>query len=611
MKNLVFIYLFTCVKSLKISYVPSILVKTTRITQQWSYSDFTEKLKEHQIEAASILDNGKGIIAIDNLHDPNVDPSSINLHAVISYQELTNKAVDILQHNSIPFDILLQKESQLSPLISFVFGFLIFNVIFRAITSQSGNGLTNPFQKQNSFDVVYPGEIEQRFKDVAGIDSIKNEVIEVVDYLKQSDKYDENGIRVPKGVLLEGPPGVGKTLLARATAGEANVPFISMSGSQFIEVFVGVGAQRVRNLFNTARSFDKCIIFIDEIDAIGKQRSSGGFNSGGNDEREQTLNQILTEMDGFKYVPGVIVMAATNRIDLLDSALVRPGRFDRKISVPLPNIVARKQIIKTLFPSYSNDEQVNELASLTNGFSGASISNLINEALILSIRNNNTSPSLNDFINAYEKIQIGLPVENTNIDSATKELVAYHEAGHALCAMYFNSTYNVSRVTIRPTSNGAGGYTLFTPDEKLANYPTKKYLLTQMILAMGGKAAEEILYRDKNFQKEDTIFDDEKDIFVTSGAVSDLQQVNQLAETYITKVGFGNKLTGYSSDNYLTSEYTKSLIDVEKENLVSNSYDKALTIIEKNKDLLTSIAQALIQNQTIRTDTFSSDIIYV
>ena len=609
-------------QAFRINYSPNILIKNTGITQQWSYSDFVERLNNHQVEAATILENAKGFVAIDNLHDLGTDPTSANLHAVSSYPDLTNKAVDLLQKNSIPFDVLNQGSGPnvIGTIFNFFIGFAFLNIIFRQILVMSGRGgnmdmpSVNPFEKRSSdMEITQPGEIEQRFKDVAGIDVIKNEVVEVVEYLKNSEKYLSMGAKVPKGILLEGPPGVGKTLLARATAGEAGVPFISVSGSQFIEMFVGVGASRVRKVFDTARSFEKCIVFIDEIDAVGKQRGGSGITGGGNDEREQTLNQILTEMDGFKTSSGIIVMAATNRIDLLDNALVRPGRFDRKISVPLPNLEARKQIIKTLFPSYTSESEVSELASLTNGFSGASISNLINEALIFAIRRNNTIPDQADFLDAFEKIQIGLPLDVTDLDLETKELVAYHEAGHTLISLYFNNTFNLSRATIKPTSNGAGGYTLFTPNEQFANYPNKKYILAQMILAMGGKAAEEILYRNKKFQYEDNILTSNSttDLFVTSGAVSDLQQVNNLAETYITKVGFGSNFNSYSSENYLTSEYTKAQIDKEKQDLVNDSYNKALKILEMNMNNLNYIANYLMQNQTMTSDSFKNKIIYI
>ena len=611
---------------IKMVEFPSQQIKNFPLTadNQWSYSNFLDQVKEHNVNSVSILNNQKGFIALDNQHELDQFGTQ-NLHGIQSFQDLNNNLIDILMKNKIPFDVLNVDASQTNPaigIIDFIFkitiGYFIINAIFSIIMrirggdvnlgdSPGGFGNINPLQQpKNDIEVYQPGEIEQRFSDVAGIDIIKNELVEVVDYLKNSTKFESAGAKIPKGVLLEGPPGVGKTLLARAVAGEAGVPFISVSGSQFIEMYVGLGASRVRKLFETARKFKNCIIFIDEIDAVGKQRGGSGITGGGSDEREQTLNQILTEMDGFKSRPGIIVMAATNRIDLLDQALTRPGRFDRKIGVPLPNFEARKKIIgiHCRDKKLSNDISFDQLSSLTSGFSGADIENLMNEACILSVRQDKNTISLDNILEAFEKIQIGLPTDNSNLEYETKELVAYHEAGHSLCALYFNNAFNFSKATIRATSNGAGGYTLFTPIERFNSYPTKKYLLAQLVVSLGGRAAEEVLYRKRNPLVDDNVFlnCDYYDLFVTAGAVSDLQTANSIAETYISRLGFGDDFLSYNVDNGFdskTSEFTKEKIDIEKRELINNCYNIAVNILEKNENYLNYIAQYLIYNQTL------------
>ncbi len=602
-----------------IDYLPNIQVQELgyKISQQWTYTDFLDKLKNHQIEAVSILSNQKGFVAFDNNH-PMGQIQPDNLHAVQSFQDLNSNLVDLLIKNKIPFDVLNVDASAVNnPLVNlidgafkFALGYIILSAIFNiGLRFLSGGGMNNinPLQSMKSdIEVIQPGDINQRFSDVAGIDIIKNELVEIVDYLKDSSKYDEAGAKVPKGVLLEGSPGVGKTLLARAVAGEAGVPFISVSGSQFIEMYVGLGASRVRKLFETASKFDNCIIFIDEIDAVGKQRGGGGITGGGNDEREQTLNQILTEMDGFKDRSGIIVIGATNRIDLLDSALTRPGRFDRKIGVPLPDFEARKKIfnIHSRGKKLSDKISLDELSSLSSGFSGADIENLMNEACILSVRNNQTEISNDNILDAFEKIQIGLPTDNTELDSDIKELVAFHEAGHSVCALYFQNAFNFSKATIRATSNGAGGYTLFTPIEKFNSYPTKKYMLAQLVVTMGGRAAEQVLYNNKENLEDDYIFIDSEydNLFVTAGAISDLQQANRIAENYISRFGFADDFLSYSVDDGFdsrTSEITKEKIDKHKRMLIGNCYNIAVEILETNRHYLDYIANYLISNQTI------------
>ena len=605
-----------------IDYIPNEVVKKlSSNVGEWTYSKFTEEVSNNHVEAVTLLDNSKGFIAIDNNHGSELIPG--NFHAVKTFEPLVNNAIQLLEKNHIPYDVFnipLPPKPLINTIVDNVFlGFLLYFVIttfipiiFRLIGMRLPNqpGLPgspmamNPFGGSNTeFDLLEPDSIDQTFADVAGIDTIKYELVEIVDYLTNPEKFALVDATIPKGVLLEGPPGVGKTLLARAVAGEAGVPFISVSGSQFIEMFVGLGAARVRRMFSEARKRGKCIIFIDEIDAIGKQRGGGGITGSGNEEREQTLNQILTEMDGFKQEPGIIVIAATNRADLLDSALVRPGRFDRKITVPMPDTLARTQIINllTINKTLASDVNIPELSQLTSGYSGAKIKYLLNEASILTARANKTTISRTSILEAIEKIEIGLPINKT-LDSKINELVAYHEAGHTLCTLYFDSLFNFSKATIKPTSNGAGGYTLFTPIESMNMYPTKKYFLSQLIISLGGRAAESILYNTSSLSKEDNIFNT-TDLFVTTGASQDLKQAYYLAEQYITNFGFGNEFLGYrgnlNSFDTHTSEFTKDKIDQQTQNLIMDAYQQSLDILTLNKNNLDLLGQYLITNDTI------------
>ena len=483
------------------------------------------------------------------------------------------------------------------------------------MTSLGSNPMDRLSPKPKLSDVE---KVNITFADVAGCDEAKNELVEVVDFLKNPDKYVNAGAKIPKGILLEGEPGTGKTLLARAVAGEAGVNFISASGSEFIEMFVGVGAARVRKLFDTAKEKSPCVIFIDEIDAIGRQRGAG-FNSG-NDEREQTLNQILTNMDGFEKTTGVIVVAATNRADILDSALVRPGRFDRKVNVPLPDTIGREAISLVHFrnKNVAKNVSLKEVATLTSGFSGADIANLANEAAIYSVRNNLTEITYDNIVDAYEKITIGLPAAVENRDEETIELVAYHEAGHTLLVMLFNDMFDIKRVTVNGNKGGAGGYTLFTPKEKYQSFPTKKFLLANLIIALGGRAAEVILY--ENYQStipssyaDDYVFSNIDNLDITTGASGDLKQANSIARQYVAQFGFDEMVGLYDSSagskpflgrdmamgGDKMSDETKKIIDKKVAELVEFAYSKAYQIINKNKHTLNAIASNLIENVTI------------
>merc|ERR1719327_2317401 len=369
------------------------------------------------------------------------------------------------------------------------------------------------------------------FADVAGAEGAKLELTEVVDFLKNPAKYSALGAKIPKGVIMEGPPGTGKTLLARAVAGEAGVPFVSASGSEFVEMFVGVGAARVRDLFGQAKKNAPCIIFIDEIDAIGRQRAGGGgggMGGGGNDEREQTLNQILTEMDGFEGNSGVIVIAATNRVDILDPALIRPGRFDRRVPVDLPDVKGRLEILKVHVRGkpLAKDFDLDIVAKRTTGFSGASLANLMNEAAIVAARNGKKEISYDEIDYAIDRQTVGMQKTTGMSFPKRQRLVAYHEAGHAIMGLLTPDYDMVTKVTIVPRTSGAGGFTLFTPPEERleSGMYTKKYLEGQLTVALGGRVAEEII-----FGKEE----------ITTGASNDLQQVRNIARRMVAQWGFG------------------------------------------------------------------------
>jgi len=431
-------------------------------------------------------------------------------------------------------------------------------------------------------------------KEWIGNPEVMEEVRDVISYLSKKEEYKKIGAEMPKGILLEGPPGTGKTLLAKAIAYETNSAFFSISGSEFVEVFVGVGASKVRKLFESARENAPSIIFIDEIDAIGKQRgNSASSSNGANDEREQTLNQILYEMDGFNNNDNIIVMGATNRKDILDQALLRPGRFDRIIRIPLPDKDSREKIIEFYLNNKKKEMHIdmNGIADLTSGFSGAQLKNLINEAAILSVRNNYTMIKENYIYDSFEKTVVGLLRNNLKTDNETINRVTIHEIGHALLVLKFKEYFDFKKVSIQSTYNGAGGYTLFTekPEIKNEGLYTKDILKKRLIIAMGGKAAESIYYGDE---------------FVSLGATQDLNQANKLAKQMICNYGMGEKLNVFYKDqeeNVFSgnsySEETKTLIDNESLDLVREAYKEAKNILSNNTEYFQFLCN-LLKNQT-------------
>ena len=584
---------------------------------EWTYNDLLINLQSNNVDSATILDNRDFILTIDKKYEDDIILFE-NIHVIKTMPSITESIIQRLNEYRVTYDISSYDISShgsnqlygyiwtavrlLCTYMAFMFCMNFIRII--VMKNNPLNSITN--MGNINTELVKPDMINTMFHDVAGCDEAKFELTEIIDFLKAPEKFVNAGAKIPAGVLLEGPPGTGKTLLARATAGEANVSFIPVSGSQFIEMFVGVGASRVRQLFELAEENKPCIIFIDEIDTIGRQRGSGF--AGGNDEREQTLNQILTSMDGFSKKNGIIVLAATNRADILDSALTRPGRFDRKINIGLPDIVGRKQIMNVHFndKKLSNDVDFDEFAALTAGFSGADIANLANEAAILSVRYN--EPFINNkcISDAFEKITIGLPKKHEIREGEVMELVAYHEAGHTMMVKLFDDFFDLRKVTINSNHNGAGGYTLFTPKERYANYPTKKFMLANIIVALGGRAAEVMLYKQDNDEdinySDDILFPKVNDLQITTGASNDLKQAHSIARRYVSLFGLGKHIGVYDSRMEETShmsEYTKETIDKEVKEMVKYAYMRALDILKCNEDAFHNLGKILLEKTVV------------
>lgn len=589
---------------------------------EWSYGDLVEQIQKKCVSFANIYNNNDMIIALDNNYSEYIDSS--NLHVIKSFPHLTSKIIDLLSSQHIPFSISTFNNniSFIQCIMVVINTYIIFiccRILFMSfqsynmrkyrnnkLTTTGFTGVFNQITNLNS-NIVNPNNIAVKFDDVAGCNEAKHELMEVVHFLKNPDKFNNAGACIPKGVLLEGNPGTGKTLLARATAGEAGVNFISASGSEFVEMFVGVGASRIRDIFKDARKSSPCIIFIDEIDAIGKQRGNGF--SGGNDERDQTLNQLLTSMDGFEKDTDIIVMASTNRVDVLDKALLRPGRFDRKIHVPLPDRQGRKEILKVHLKnkSMSINTDLNIIYDLTPGFSGADLANLANEAAIMSVRYNLNVIDNKCFMDAYEKVTIGIPRIEDNRDTETLKMIAYHESGHAIVAKYFSDFVDVRKVTINANNNGAGGYTLFTPKERYVSFPTKKYIFANMVIAMGGRAAETLLYdttdNDNIINPYEWNLDKNESLDVTLGSSNDVRRAMELSKQYINVFGIEDSLgSGILPEEQ--SDNTKDNIDLYSGKLISQAQKSALDILTKKITDLHNLSNLLTKVKTVDSDNF-------
>ena len=555
------------------------------------YSDFVEAVQANEISrvlispdrgTAQVVENS-GQRAVVNLA-PDKDLLKI----------LTEHNVDIaVQPSREPAAWQQAVGSLFFPLL------LLGGLFFLLRRAQGGGG--NPamsFGKSKARVQMEP-QTQVTFGDVAGIEGAKLELTEVVDFLKNPDRFTAVGAKIPKGVLLVGPPGTGKTLLAKAVAGEAGVPFFSISGSEFVEMFVGVGASRVRDLFENAKKNAPCIVFIDEIDAVGRQRGAG--LGGGNDEREQTLNQLLTEMDGFEGNTGIIIVAATNRPDVLDAALMRPGRFDRQVVVDRPDYSGRLQILevhargKTL----AKDVDLDKVARRTPGFTGADLSNLLNEAAILAARRQLTEISMDEVNDAIERVMAGPEKKDRVMSEKRKRLVAYHEAGHALVGALMPDYDPVQKISIIPRGQ-AGGLTFFTPSEERmeSGLYSRSYLQNQMAVALGGRVAEEIVYGEDE---------------VTTGASNDLQQVARVARQMITRFGMSDRLgpvaLGRSQGGMFLgrdiaaerdfSEDTAAAIDEEVSGLVAVAYRRATEVLTANRAVLDELADLLVEKETV------------
>ena len=490
--------------------------------------------------------------------------------------------------------------SSILPLLSLVFLGVIF--IFM-MNRQAGGGMSAMNFGSNRAKMTTEKDKKVTFKQVAGLDEEKEELYEVVDFLKNPQKYLLMGARIPKGVLLEGPPGTGKTLLARAVAGEAGVPFFTISGSDFVEMFVGVGASRVRDLFVDAKKHAPCIVFIDEIDAVGRRRGTG--MGGGHDEREQTLNQLLVEMDGFGLHEGIIVLAATNRVDILDPAILRPGRFDRKVVVGRPDVKGREEILKVHAANkpLSDDVDLKQIAQTTPGFTGADLENLMNEAAIIAAKTSRPFIQMSDIRQAFIKVGIGTEKKSKVISDKDKRITAFHEAGHAIIFHVLPDIGPVHMVSIIPTGNGAAGYTMPLPErDELFN--TRGQMLQDITATLGGRVAEE------------EVFDD-----ITTGASQDIKHATALARSMVTKFGMSDKLGLISYDDESDdvfigrdlmhtsrrySEEVASAIDEEVKRIIDECYGKAHQIISENRAVLNACAELLLEKEKITRAEFEA-----
>lgn len=567
--------------------------------QEMTYTSFVSAVQEKNVSDVYINQNSAvptGIVSVTLKDDGNT--RKVNVSDVEQVEKLLTENQVEYRLSDVPKDSMLT--TVVVPMLITLGGvFLIFFLMSRQ--NGGGNSKAMNFGKSRA-KMSTKNEIKVTFRDVAGLREEKEELEEIVDFLKDPKKYIQVGARIPKGVLLEGPPGTGKTLLAKAVAGEAGVPFFSISGSDFVEMFVGVGASRVRDLFQDAKKNAPCIIFIDEIDAVARRRGSG--LGGGHDEREQTLNQLLVEMDGFGVNEGIIVMAATNRKDILDPAILRPGRFDRDVIVGRPDVGGREEILKVHARNkpLGDDVDLKQIAQTTAGFSGADLENLLNEAAILAAKENRVYIQQSDIRHAFVKVGIGPEKKSRIVSEKERRITAYHEAGHAILFHLLPDVGPVYSVSIIPTG-GAGGYTMPLP-EKDDMFNTKGHMLQEITVSLGGRVAEE------------EIFDD-----ITTGASQDIKQATAIAKSMITKFGMSERLGlinydndsdevfigrdfGHTSRGY--GEKVAGTIDEEVKRIIDECYLKARTLIQEYHPVLEKCAQLLLEKEKITRSEFEA-----
>ena len=573
-----------------ILFLNSEIQKNTQ--KEISYTKFIQMLKDGKVEKVTF---GSNVIHIEPKGEEKVALFKVTYYT--GYVNDTALVQDMLNKYNVEFSAEIENRSSgileffLAYILPFVGMWIVLWLLMRMMTKSGGGGGIMGVGKSNA-KMYVEKETGVSFKDVAGEEEAKESLTELVDFLKNPNKYRKIGARLPKGALLVGPPGTGKTLLAKALAGEASVPFFSLSGSDFVEMFVGVGASRVRDLFKQAQSMAPCIIFIDEIDAIGKSRDTQ--YGGGNDEREQTLNQLLSEMDGFDSSKGIVILGATNRPEVLDKALLRPGRFDRRIIVEKPDLKGRIDVLRVHSHDVLMDDTVDleEIALATSGAVGADLANMVNEAAIMAVKDGRTSVAQKDLFEAVEVVFAGKEKKDRILGEEEKKIVAYHEVGHALVTTLQKHAEPVQKITIVPRTMGALGYVMQVPEEE--KYLRKKEeLLTEIITFYGGRAAEEIIFGD-----------------VTTGASNDIERATEIARAMVTQYGMSEKfgMIGLESiqNRYLDGrtimncgEQTESEVDREVMAILKECYEKAYKLIEGHQDVLHKLAAHLVEKETI------------
>jgi cell division protease FtsH len=575
---------------------------STTGSQNYEYNDFLIDVQNNKVEKVDVYQNEEVPSGKVTVTFTDGTKEQFNVPDV-------NTVTDVLYNaNNLRYTIhdISKPNWFLTSVLPYLLGFVVIIILFSFLSNQAvggggGNSKVMNFGKSRA-KMSTDGNNKTTFKNVAGLEEEKEELKEIVDFLRTPKKYMQVGARIPKGVLLEGPPGTGKTLLAKAVAGEAGVPFFSISGSDFVEMFVGVGASRVRDLFEDAKKHSPCIVFIDEIDAVARRRGTG--MGGGHDEREQTLNQLLVEMDGFGANEGIIVMAATNRVDILDPAILRPGRFDRKVMVGRPDVKGREEILMVHSKNkpLAEDVDLKRIAQTTAGFTGADLENLLNEAAISAAKNNRSYIIQEDITRSFIKVGIGTEKKSRIISEKEKRITAYHEAGHAILYHVLPDVGPVYTVSIIPTGNGAAGYTMPLP-EKDEMFNTRGKMKQDIIVGLGGRAAEEL------------IFDD-----ITTGASMDIKMATKTARSMVTKYGFSDNvgMVNYDSDDdevfigrdlahtRTYSENVARIIDDEVKNLIDHCYSEAKRILTEYKDVLHKCAALLIEKERISREEFEA-----